>query len=113
VVCLGGDVHAHFVSDLKIDFSDTNSPVVATEFCGTSISSVGFDNNNLQKAKSFNPHHKYARSDQRGYISFTLTEKSLEARLMVLTDVKDPNSTISIASTYEVDPERPGAVLKS
>jgi len=113
VVCLGGDVHAHFVSDLKIDFSDTNSPVVATEFCGTSISSVGFDNNNLQKAKSFNPHHKYARSDQRGYISFTLTEKSLEARLMVLTDVKDPNSTISIASTYEVDPKRPGAVLKS
>lgn len=112
VVCLGGDVHAHFVSDLKSDFSDINAPAIATEFCGTSISSFGFDNNNLQRAKAFNPHLKYARSDQRGYISFLLTEKLLEARLMALEDVNDPKSGISIASIYTVDPMRPGAVLK-
>ena len=37
VVVLGGDVHSNYVADLKADFDDAKSPVVATEFCGTSI----------------------------------------------------------------------------
>ncbi|MFO1224727.1 MAG: alkaline phosphatase D family protein [Burkholderiaceae bacterium] len=41
VVVLGGDVHAHFVADLKTDFDDARAPVVASEFCGTSIASHG------------------------------------------------------------------------
>ena len=38
-VVIGGDVHAHWVADLKPDFDDPRSPVVASEFCGTSITS--------------------------------------------------------------------------
>ncbi len=41
VVVLGGDVHANYVADLKADYDDPRSPVIATEFCGTSISSLG------------------------------------------------------------------------
>ena len=40
MVVLGGDVHANYVADLKADFDDPASPVVATEFCGTSITSL-------------------------------------------------------------------------
>ena len=36
---IGGDVHSFWVCDLKPDFDDPQSPVVATEFCGTSITS--------------------------------------------------------------------------
>ena len=39
VVVLTGDVHSSWVTDLKADFVDPTSPVVATEFVGTSISS--------------------------------------------------------------------------
>jgi len=113
VVCLGGDVHAHFVTDLKANFDDVRSAVVATEFCGSSISSFGMDNNALQKSAAFNPHIKYARSDQRGYISFTLTHKSLEARIMALKNVNDPQSAIDVARVFTVDPKQPGAVEKS
>ncbi len=39
VVVLTGDIHSSWVTDLKADFADGASPVVATEFVGTSISS--------------------------------------------------------------------------
>lgn len=109
VVTLGGDVHAHFVSDLKSNFDHPNSKILATEFCGTSISSSGFDNSLLQKLRPLNPHILYARSDQRGYVSFSMTAKLLTARLMALQDVNDPNSTIETAATYTVDPLQAGA----
>ena len=34
-VVIGGDVHMNFVADLKLDFDDAKSPVVASEFVGT------------------------------------------------------------------------------
>src|SRR5262249_39701624 len=40
-VVVGGDIHCFFANDLKLDFDDPGSPVVATEFVGTSISSNG------------------------------------------------------------------------
>ena len=40
VVVLGGDVHSNYVADLKADYDDPRSPIVASEFCGTSISSL-------------------------------------------------------------------------
>jgi alkaline phosphatase D len=109
LVTLGGDVHAHFVCDLSLKSSNNNPEVLATEFCGSSISSFGFDNANVQRAKSFNPHIKYARSDQRGYISFQLSHKTLIAKIMALKDVNDPHSAIDVASTYAVQAQRPGA----
>ena len=109
VVVLGGDVHAHYVADLKSDFDDPRSSTVATEFCSTSISSVGPNNTKLQQSKVFNPHLRYARSDQRGYMSFKLSERSLEARVMALNDVTDPDSAIQVAARYTVDSREPGA----
>ena len=47
-VVIGGDVHAHWVADLKPDFDDPHSPVVASEFCGTSITSQGPSQNFVQ-----------------------------------------------------------------
>src|SRR5262249_24388181 len=33
-IVIGGDVHMHWVADLKPDSDDPKSPVVASEFCG-------------------------------------------------------------------------------
>ena len=38
-IVLGGDLHNAIVADLKVDFDDAKSPVIATEFVGTSITS--------------------------------------------------------------------------
>ena len=65
---IGGDVHSYWVSDLKPNFDDPQSPVVATEFCGTSITSQGPPQERLDAARAHHPHIKFAHSEKRGYV---------------------------------------------
>ena len=111
VVVMGGDVHANYVADLKLDFSDEGAPVLATEFCGTSISSLGTPQDRLDRARGFNPHLHWARSDQRGYVRLSVTPADLQAALRVVADARDVDSPVSTAARYAVDPLRAGAVV--
>jgi len=108
VVVLGGDVHAHYAADLKVEWDDPRAPVVASEFCGTSISSNGRPQRSIDAAMALNPHLHYGRSDQRGYVALTVGEKSLQARLMAVADVEDPASMVNEAARFVVDAARPG-----
>jgi alkaline phosphatase D len=109
VVALGGDVHANYVAELKADYDDDKSAVVATEFCGTSISSLGLDQARLDAARPFNPHVQYSRADQRGYMRFTLQPDALQVQLRVLADGRDPDSGIGTAARFAVAAGHPGA----
>jgi alkaline phosphatase D len=108
VVVLGGDVHANYVADLKVDFDDPAAPVVASEFCGTSISSLGLDPARLAAARGYNPHIHFARSDQRGYVRFKLTAQALQAELKVLDNARDRASAIQVGARYAIEAARPG-----
>lgn len=108
LVVLGGDVHAHYVADLKPDYDDPRSPVVASEFCGTSISSRGPSAAATERDRRLNPHLHFARGDARGYIAFEVDERRLSARLMALADAADPASPISVAARFAVEAGRPG-----
>jgi len=110
VVVLGGDVHANYVADLKLDFGEPASAAIATEFCGTSITSLGAPQARLDAARVDNPHIRYARSDQRGYMRFALDAKQLQAQLRVVDNALDPASGLSTAARFIVDAGRPGAV---
>lgn len=107
-VVLGGDVHAHYVADLKTDFDDAKAPVVASEFCGTSISSLGMAQERIDAARRFNPHVHYGHSDQRGYIGFALDDRRLQARLMAVREPNDPASVVEVAARFTVEAGRPG-----
>jgi alkaline phosphatase D len=108
VVVLGGDVHANYVADLKADFDDPRSPVVASEFCGTSISSLGLAQERIDAARAFNPHVHFGRGDRRGYVRFALGRKRLTAELQVLDDAGDVNSAITSAARFVVEADKPG-----
>ena len=110
VVVLGGDVHTNYVADLKADFDDASAPVVATEFCGTSITSLSLAQQRIDAARAFNPHIRYGRSDQRGYMRFALDAKQMQVQLRVVDDARDPASGISTAARFVVDAAKPGAV---
>ena len=110
VVVLGGDVHSHYVADLKADFNDPASTAIATEFCGSSISSLGIAQTRIDAARAFNPHIRYGRSDQRGYMRFTLDARQLQAQIRVVDDALDPSSGITTAARFVVEAGRPGAV---
>jgi alkaline phosphatase D len=107
VVVLGGDVHANYVAELRPDFDDPRSPVVATEFCGTSITSLGLDQHKLDAARAFNPHVQLARSDQRGWQRFRLDARQLQADLRVLDDARDDASAMHSQARFAVEAGRP------
>ena len=108
VVVLGGDVHSNYVADLKADFDDTRAPVVASEFCGTSITSLSLAQSRIDAARPFNPHVHFGRSDQRGYMSFELDAKRLQVSLQTVDRPLDPASGITTVARFTVDPARPG-----
>ena len=109
VIVLGGDVHTNYVADLKADFDDAAAPVVASEFCGTSITSLALPQERIDAARAFNPHIKYGRGDQRGYLRFTLDAQQLQVALRVVNDARDITSGITTAARFVVDAARPGA----
>lgn len=108
VVVLGGDVHANYVADLKLDFERERAPVVASEFCGTSISSRSLAQSHIDAARGFNPHVHFADGRHRGYVRLVLDAHALRADLRVLDDPLDAASAIGSAARFVVEAGRPG-----
>ena len=106
---LGGDVHTGIVADLKVNFDDAKSPVVATEFVGTSITSQGPNQKFTEAARQNNPHLKFCNGTQRGYTAFDMTPVHCTVRLRTLSRVTDPQATIRNLATFAVENGKPGA----
>jgi alkaline phosphatase D len=107
-VVIGGDVHMHYVADLKPDFDDEKSPVVASEFCGTSITSQGPTQKSVDAVLPENPHIKLARSDHRGYVRASVGGGSFSAELIALDTVKRHDSKASVLARFVVEDGKPG-----
>ncbi|MBV8500876.1 MAG: alkaline phosphatase D family protein [Paucibacter sp.] len=105
-VVLGGDVHANFVADLRVT---PEGPIVATEFCGTSITSEGMRQSQLDQALPHNPQLHYGRSEERGYASFELTPGGLTAELRTVNEIWRDDSPVETAARFFVEAGRPGA----
>jgi alkaline phosphatase D len=108
-IVIGGDVHANYVCDLKTDFDDPRAPVIATEFCGTSISSQGPSQKITAQHLDLNPHIKFARGDKRGYVTIALDDKHADVRLRVISNEKHTDAKVATLATFSVAAGRPGA----
>jgi alkaline phosphatase D len=106
---IGGDVHAYWVCDLVTDFDDPRSAVVATEICGTSISSQGWPQERVDGWRAESPHARYARSDKRGYVTVELSAREARVRLRAIDSEKDPNSGIATIANFVVADGKAGA----
>jgi alkaline phosphatase D len=106
---LGGDVHAFNVSDLKLDFDDEKSPVVASEFVGTSITSQAWPQSRLDKLRADNPHMKLVDSRYRGYTRVELAPGRMQVELRALESVQSRDAACSTLATFVVEDGKPGA----
>jgi alkaline phosphatase D len=110
-VVIGGDVHSFWVTDLKPDFDDAGSPVVATELVGTSITSqYSRSEEQLQALLADNPHLRFIHGARRGYVRVELTPARLRADLRVMQNVTDPQAGADTLASFVVEDGRPGAV---
>lgn len=108
-VVIGGDVHYHAVADLKLDFDDPRAPVVASHFCGTSITSQAHPQRELEVMLAENPHFKFGDARYRGYVRVTLSRNALRADLRAMASVHTPDAACSTLASFVVEDGRPGA----
>ena len=57
-----------------------------------------------------NPHVRYFESKMRGYVSVDLTRERMETRYRSVSDITDPQATVSTLKNYVVENGRPGAI---
>ena len=109
-IVLGGDVHSFWVTDLKPDFDDPRSPVVATEFVGTSITSqFRRRQEDLEALLADNPHVRLGNGTRRGYVRVEITPQRLRADLRTVRSVTQPGAEADTLATFVVEDGRPGA----
>ena len=93
-VVVTGDWHANCVADLKADFDDPVSPVVGTEFVGTSISSGGDGSDRpgyAERAMAENPHLRFFNA-QRGYVRCEVTPQRWRTDFRTVPYVSRPGA---------------------
>ncbi len=104
LVVITGDRHENYAADLVRDFGDPESPVVATEFVGTSISSGGdgYDCGAPGAARlAANPHLRFFNS-QRGYVRCTVTERLWRTDFRVVPYVSRPGAPVRTRASYVI-----------
>jgi alkaline phosphatase D len=110
-VVLTGDIHSNWVNDLRVDDRKADTPVVATEFVGTSISSGG---NGVDRPKGLdellaaNPCVRF-HNRERGYVRCTVTPTAWHSDYVTVEDVTRPNGNVVLRASFVVEAGRPGA----
>jgi alkaline phosphatase D len=109
-VVVGGDMHAFYAAQLKPDFDDPKSPVVASEFVGTSITSQSGSLEWLNKMLPENPHLLLADSRHRGYVRADLTPGRMQVDLRAMENVTQRDAPCSTLASFVVEDGKPGPV---
>jgi alkaline phosphatase D len=110
-VVLSGDIHSNWVNDLRSNFSRPDSPFVAAEFVGTSISSGG---DGAEKSSSVtdatqaeNTHMKWQNS-RRGYVRCDVTPGEWKTSYRTVPFITRPDAAVQTASRWRVEWGRAG-----
>ncbi len=109
-IVLTGDIHSNWANELRLNDRDQDTPVIATEFVCTSISSGG-NGSPLPKAlaqiKSNNPFVKF-HSTERGYVRCTVTPQSWTSDYVTVTDVLKPGGRVLTRWSAVAEAGEPG-----
>ncbi|MEW2504197.1 alkaline phosphatase D family protein [Amycolatopsis sp. NPDC047767] len=109
LVSIAGDLHRSVASELRPDYADPASPVVATEFVGTSITS-GQDGMDLdaggQTILDENPHVKFGNF-QRGYVRCEVTPREWTADYRVVDKVSIRDGKVTTRAKLTVEDRVP------
>ncbi|MBF0341899.1 MAG: alkaline phosphatase D family protein [Magnetococcales bacterium] len=105
---LGGDIHHNLVARVHQDPYDVQSPVVAGEFVGTSITSRGWQSReDAQRRAAENPHCLYTNPEKRGYGVVEVTPVQARVALRGLDDAQNAHSGIATLASFVVEDGKP------
>ncbi|MFI6323107.1 alkaline phosphatase D family protein [Nonomuraea sp. NPDC050556] len=109
-VVLTGDVHAHWASDLKLNYDDPTTATVGSELVASSISTGGDGRDSDPQTQPFlkiNPHLKFY-NNQRGYVLTRIERDRMTADFKVVPRVQVPGSEVHTKATFVIEDRVPG-----
>ncbi|MBP7324651.1 MAG: alkaline phosphatase D family protein [Alicycliphilus sp.] len=109
-VVLGGDIHQNYVCNLMAPPEAGKAGLIlASEFCGTSISSrAGTTQDRLDALRRSNPHVLLARSEERGYGLCDITPEHWTTQLRALRNPLAAESDAYTLARFVVEDGRAG-----
>jgi alkaline phosphatase D len=109
-VVLSGDIHSFWANELKLDFDDATSPVVATEFVGTSVTSHPPPYAKFVGYLPDNPHVRFFDSRKRGYMTLEIDAQRIDVRFRAIADAAVRSTDVATLRSFVVENGRPGPV---
>jgi alkaline phosphatase D len=110
-VVITGDIHTNWCNDLALDARDPKSPVVASEFVGTSISSGGDGSDTRPETEGLlreNPHLRFFNNN-RGYVLCEATPDRWRTDYRIVRQVAKPDAAIETRASFVLENGRLGA----
>ncbi len=110
-VVLTGDIHSNWVNDLRVDDRNAETPVIATEFVGTSISSGGNGAEERDRETAYMAENPCVRfyNGERGYVRCAVTPKLWRSDYRTVADVTKPGDAAVTRASFVVEAGQPGA----
>jgi alkaline phosphatase D len=108
---ISGDVHTFHAGDILRDFdrpASGGNPVIATEFCGGSVTSHSRPQSRTDAYVAANPHLHYGCSDRRGFVTMELTPQRAGVLFQAVDDAQRADSGIGTLARFSVEDGRPG-----
>lgn len=108
-VFLGGDIHQNYVCNVLAEPDRPDAPVLASEFCGTSITSrSGTTQRQVDAVVQRNPHVLLARCEERGYGLADITPQRWTTTLRAIDDPLRADSGAHQLARFVVEDGTPG-----
>jgi alkaline phosphatase D len=109
-VVLTGDVHAHWATDLHLDYDDPTSKVVGAELITSSVTSGGdgYDSPTGQHPwAAWNPNLRFW-TNRRGYVTTTITKDAMTADFRCVNSVTVPDAPVYTRASFTIEDRVPG-----
>jgi len=108
VVTLGGDVHCNVAANLRLEPNNPQSPIVASEFVTTSITSRGLGDKPAALIRESNADLLHYRSDERGYSLITVTPQEVRCDFRTTKFPAGSEAGLKTQASYVVKNGQPG-----
>ncbi len=113
MVFLGGDVHSFWAADVKADFARADSPVIASEFVGTSITAGaggdgGYERWRRTLQQAGNEHVRFYDGRVRGYARAEITPQRWTTEFRAVDSVWTRTPVTTTLQRFVVETGRPG-----
>ncbi|MGE3599760.1 MAG: alkaline phosphatase [Dehalococcoidia bacterium] len=107
-IVLSGDIHAFAAGDLNLQPAQPDSPVVASEFVTTSITSQPPAEQAIAAVRDNNPNLRLATGLHRGYTRIDLAPWQLRADLIAMDSVRELRTGSRVLRSFIVQAGQPG-----